>query len=86
MTDGPAAAAAHPPVTATKTEMFGGLTLTTGPGILAPRPWTIVQSEWAADIAAELPDGPLLELCTGCGLIGLEAARRTGRAAVLVDA
>ena len=65
---------------------FGGLHLSSGPGVIVPRPWTILQSEWAAELSPSLPDGPLLELCAGCGVIGLEAARLTGRAAVLVDA
>ncbi|NLE98960.1 MAG: methyltransferase, partial [Propionibacterium sp.] len=53
--------------------------------VLAPRPWTRMQSEWAAEIALRAPDGPVLELCSGAGHIGLEAARLSGRALVCVD-
>lgn len=53
--------------------------------VLAPRPWTAQQADWAAEINAELPAGPLLELCCGVGHIGLLAARLTRRHAVLVD-
>jgi release factor glutamine methyltransferase len=54
--------------------------------VLEPRPWTFAQAEWAAELAQRLPDGPILELCTGAGHIGLAAALLTGRHAVLVDA
>ncbi len=54
--------------------------------VLEPRPWTFTQSEWAADLVRGLPDGPILELCTGAGHIGLATALLTGRDAVLVDA
>jgi methylase of polypeptide subunit release factors len=65
---------------------FGGLALACGPGVIRPRLWTVEQSAWAAELAPGLPAGPILELCAGCGAIGLEAARRSGRTAVLVDA
>jgi methylase of polypeptide subunit release factors len=65
---------------------FGGLALRAGPEVIVPRGWTVAQSRWAAELARDLPPGPLLELCAGCGPIGLEAARLTGRAAVLVEA
>jgi methylase of polypeptide subunit release factors len=54
--------------------------------VLEPRPWTLRQSEWAARLLADTPAGPLLELCTGAGQIGLAAAALSGRDAVLVDA
>lgn len=53
--------------------------------VLTPRPWTRLQSVWAAEIAHDAPDGPILELCSGAGHIGLEAARLSGRALVCVD-
>ena len=53
--------------------------------VLTPRPWTRMQSRWAAEIANDASAGPLLELCSGAGHIGLEAARLTGRALVCVD-
>jgi methylase of polypeptide subunit release factors len=75
-----------PSPAATASTRFGGLVLTSGPGVIRPRPWTVAQSAWAAELAPGLPPGPILELCAGCGVIGLEAARRSGRRVVLVDA
>ncbi len=51
--------------------------------MLRPRPWTLAQSEWAA----ELDDGggPLPELGCGAGHIGLAAAVLSGSALVQVD-
>jgi methylase of polypeptide subunit release factors len=65
---------------------FGGLTLGYGPDVIVPRPWTLAQSQWAAELAADVPAGPIVELCAGCGAIGLEAARLSERPVVLVDA
>jgi release factor glutamine methyltransferase len=62
------------------------MVLEAGVGTIVPRPWTVAQSAWAGEVAAAVPPGPILELCAGCGGIGLEAAARTGRAVVLVDA
>ena len=75
-----------PSASATSLLRFGGLDLASGPGVIRPRPWTVAQSAWAAELAPGLPPGPILELCAGCGVIGLEAARRSGRPIVLVDA
>lgn len=68
-----------------RTCAFGELTVRFDGRVLEPRPWTAAQSKWAAELLAELPDGPLLEMCTGAGQIGLLAAHLSGRAAVLVD-
>lgn len=65
---------------------FGPLRIRYDARVLEPRPWTLAQSEWAADLAAGAPEGPILELCTGAGHIGLAAVHLTGRRAVLVDA
>jgi methylase of polypeptide subunit release factors len=64
---------------------FDGLTIAYDDRVLEPRPWTTVHSAWAAELAADLPAGPILELCCGAGHIGLAAARRSGRALVQVD-
>jgi release factor glutamine methyltransferase len=64
---------------------FGDLTVRFDDDVLEPRPWTLAQSEWAAELAADLPDGPALEVCAGVGQIGLAFARATGRALVQVD-
>lgn len=65
---------------------FDGLHLDLGPGVIEPRPWTTAQARWAAELDPILPPGPMVELCAGCGPIGLSAARRTGRPVILVDA
>lgn len=64
---------------------FEGLRIRTDPDVLAPREWTAAQSQWAADLATELPEGPILEVCAGAGHIGLLTARLTGRDLVAVD-
>ncbi|RQN09088.1 class I SAM-dependent methyltransferase [Aeromicrobium camelliae] len=65
---------------------FGPLTIAFDERVLRPRPWTAVQSAWAADLLSVVPDGPILELCTGAGQIGLLAAHESDRDLVLVDA
>lgn len=64
---------------------FGGLEIEHDAGVITLRPWTILQSEWAVELCASLPSGPVLELCCGVGHIGLVVARRTGRRLVQVD-
>ena len=64
---------------------FDGLRIRYDERVLTPRPWTVLQSRWAADLLPELPDGPVLELCAGAGHIGLAAVRRSGRRLVCVD-
>ena len=53
--------------------------------VLEPRPWTAEQSRWGAELLAPLPPGPILELCTGAGHIGLLTAALSGRPLVAVD-
>jgi methylase of polypeptide subunit release factors len=65
---------------------FGGLAIAYDDEILEPRPWTLAQAQWAQDVLAAAPDGPVLELCAGAGQIGLVVARATGRRLVQVDA
>jgi release factor glutamine methyltransferase len=77
------------------TMAFGRMTITYAASGLAPRPWTVMQSQWAAELLGGLPAGDVLELCAGVGHIGqlalLEADRRDGghrrtpRALVQVD-
>jgi methylase of polypeptide subunit release factors len=70
---------------------FGPLTIRYDPKGLRPRPWTRMQSAWAAELLRDLPEGDVLELCSGVGHIGLlalvEADRlgSTGRRLVQVD-
>lgn len=65
---------------------FGPLTICYDETVLEPRPWTFAQSQWAAQLLADLPPGPVLELCCGAGQIGLAAAALAGREVTLVDA
>jgi release factor glutamine methyltransferase len=67
------------------TRRFGPLTITYDAGVLEPRPWTLLQSEWAVELGARAAAGPLLELCAGAGQIGLVAALGTGRPLVQVE-
>lgn len=64
---------------------FDGLTIAYDSRVLVPRPWTALQSRWAAELLTDLPPGPVLELCTGAGHIGLLALALSGRHGVLVD-
>jgi methylase of polypeptide subunit release factors len=73
-------------VTRTRTIVLDGLHVEWDERVLEPRPWAVEQARWAAQILPQLPEGPLLELCTGSGYIGLLAAMGTDRRGVLVDA
>ena len=64
---------------------FQGLIIAYDHQVLEPRPWTEAQSTWAAELLAEAPDGPVLELCAGVGHIGLGAVRDSTRDLVMVD-
>lgn len=68
-----------------RTLAFGPLTISYDETVLEPRPWTVAQSEWAAQLLQQLPPGRLLELCCGAGQIGLAASALSGRDVVLVD-
>ena len=64
---------------------FGPLTIAYDERVLTPRPWTVLQSEWARELLEDAPPGPVLELCSGAGQIGLLAVHGTGRRLVCVD-
>ncbi len=64
---------------------FAGLTIEHDARVLTPRPWTELQSRWAAELVAEAGPGRLLELCSGAGHIGLAAAALSDRAITCVD-
>lgn len=68
-----------------RTMSFGPLSVTFDEHVLEPRPWTLAQSTWAAELAAETPAGPMLELCAGAGHIGQAAAALGDRPLVQVD-
>lgn len=65
--------------------MIEGLPIRWDARLLRPRPWTAAQGRWAAELAEDAPPGPILELCSGAGHIGLVAARLSGRQLVQVD-
>jgi methylase of polypeptide subunit release factors len=70
----------------TETVDFGPLTIAFDGRVLRPRPWTARQSRWAAELIADSPEGPVLELCSGAGHIGLLAVVLEPRELVMVDA
>lgn len=65
---------------------FGPLLIDYDARVLRPRPWTLEQSAWAAELAAGAEPGPFLELCAGAGHIGLAAAVLADRDLVQVEA
>jgi release factor glutamine methyltransferase len=70
----------------TETMTFGTLRIAYDDRVLRPREWTAEQSRWASDLMRDAPAGPVLELCSGAGQIGLLAVHGSGRALVCVDA
>jgi methylase of polypeptide subunit release factors len=64
---------------------FGPLVVRFDERVLRPRPWTLLQAAWAAELSSALRPGPILELCAGAGHIGQAAAVLAGRALVQVD-
>lgn len=69
-----------------ETIRFGHLDIAFDHRVLRPRPWTAAQSRWAADVLRDAPEGPVLELCSGAGHIGLLAITDNHRRLVAVDA
>ena len=65
---------------------LGGLAIAYDDRVLAPRAWTAAQSQWAESLLEDAPPGPVLELCTGAGHIGLLAVLHNDRRLVAVDA
>jgi release factor glutamine methyltransferase len=68
-----------------KSMNFEKLTIQYDDRVLAPREWTALQSNWAAELLQTLPPGPVLELCSGVGHIGLLAVAQQPRDLVQVD-
>ncbi len=64
---------------------FGGLTIEYDDRVLRPRPWTELQSRWGAELLQDAAPGPVLELCSGAGHIGLLLAALADRPLVAVD-
>ncbi len=74
-----------PPDTTPRTAAFGDLQITYDGRVLEPRPWTTMQSRWAAELLGQAPGARILELCAGAGHIGLLAAALSGASLVCVD-
>ena len=70
---------------AEETIAFGPLQVVFDQRVLRPRPWTVAQSKWAAELIADAPAGPVLEVCSGAGQIGLLAVVGSARRLVCVD-
>lgn len=68
-----------------ETVRVGELAIAFDSRILRPRPWTVAQSYWAADVLRDAPPGPVLELCAGAGHIGLASLHDNDRRLVAVD-
>jgi release factor glutamine methyltransferase len=69
--------------------VFGHLQIDVDERVLRPRPWTVAQSRWAAELLQVRP-APcrVLELCAGAGHIGLLAlalAQSSGHHLIAVD-
>lgn len=60
---------------------FGPVEIDHDEEVLTPRPWTLAQSTWVAELAK----GPMLELGCGAGHIGLAASVLTCSSLVQVD-
>ena len=73
------------PTSPPSTIRYGHLSIAYDDRVLCPRPWTVLQARWAAELVGSSGDGAILELCTGAGHIGLLAAALTGRPLVAVD-
>ncbi len=63
---------------------FGPIDVAFDGTVLRPRPWTLAQSEWAAELSAGGRE-PMLEVGCGAGHIGLAAAVLGGARLVQVD-
>lgn len=68
-----------------RTMVFDRLEIAYDDRVLTPRPWTAQQSHWAAELIASAPPGPVLELCSGAGHIGVLAVVLEPRPLVCVD-
>ncbi len=64
---------------------YGPLTIGYDASVLSPRPWTQVQARWGSALLEDLPRGPVLELCSGAGHIGLLTVHGHDRRLVSVD-
>lgn len=71
--------------TGERTMEFDRLEIAYDERVLTPRPWTAQQSHWAAALIRTAQSGPVLELCSGAGHIGVLAVVLEPRPLVCVD-
>ncbi|MGO4258180.1 methyltransferase [Marmoricola sp. RAF53] len=71
--------------TSARSLQFGPLTIEYDATVLEPRAWTEMQATWGSELLAGLPPGPVLELCSGAGHIGLLTVHGHDRMLVAVD-
>jgi methylase of polypeptide subunit release factors len=64
---------------------FGPLQVEYDDSVLAPRPWTLLQSAHAARVLSSASPGPIVEVHCGAGHIGQATAAWTGRPLVQLD-
>lgn len=68
-----------------QTIAYGPLTIAYDHRVLEPRPWTVAQSHWVSRLLHDAPPGPVLEVCSGAGHIGLLAVHDHARPLTMVD-
>ena len=68
-----------------RTAQYGPLSIAYDHRVLEPRPWTAAQSRWVSALLESAPAGPVLEICSGAGHIGLLAVHEHPRPLVMVD-
>lgn len=68
-----------------RTARIGALDIAYDDRVLRPRPWTAEHARWAAELLREASDGPVLELFSGAGHIGLLTVLDSRRRLVAVD-
>lgn len=68
-----------------RTAQYGPLSIAYDHRVLEPRPWTAAQSRWVSALLETAPTGPVLELCSGAGHIGLLAVLDHRRTLTMVD-
>lgn len=71
--------------TSMRTVRFGELDIAYDDRLLTPRDWTLAQADWATELLPTVPEGQVLELCSGAGHIGLHAILHAPRPLVCVD-
>lgn len=69
----------------TEVMSFGPIEVRFDDRVLRPRPWTLAQAHWAAELVEGKLPGRAVELCAGAGQIGLAFGMFVPHRLVLVD-